>query len=98
MNAIPVKGGKPSLLRNNLRLCLLDGVAAMPLTLLSQPGNIVLAALLTGIFKMPASTYGLIVALPFVFNFLQVLLTPLLAQKLDAQRLCVASGWLHVIG
>jgi MFS family permease len=70
----------------------------MPLTLLSQPGNIVLAALLTGIFKMPASTYGLIVALPFVFNFLQVLLTPLLAQKLDAQRLCVASGWLHVIG
>lgn len=70
----------------------------MPLTLLSQPGNIVLAALLTGIFKLPASTYGLIVALPFVFNFLQVLLTPLLAQKLDAHRLCVASGWLHCGG
>ncbi len=70
----------------------------MPLTLLSQPGNIVLAALLTGIFKLPPSTYGLIVALPFVFNFLQVLLTPLLSQKLDAHRLCVASGWLHCGG
>lgn len=76
----------------------MDGVAAMPLTLLSQPGNIVLAALLTGIFQLPASTYGLIVALPFVFNFLQVLITPLLAQKLDAQRLCVMSGWLHCAG
>ena len=75
MNAITVKGGKPSLLRNNLRLCLLDGVTAIPLTLLSQPGNIVLAALLTGIFNMPARTYGVIVALPFVFNFLQVLIT-----------------------
>ena len=47
---------------------------------------------------MPARTYGVIVALPFVFNFLQVLLTPLLAQKLDAQRLCVTCGWLHCAG
>lgn len=70
----------------------------MPLVLLSQPGNIVLAALLTEIFKLPATTYGLIVALPFVFNFLQVLLTPLLSQKLDAHRLCVMSGWLHCAG
>lgn len=90
--------GGASLLRRNLKLCLWDGVTAMPLTLLSQPGNIVLAALLTGIFALPAKTYGLIVSLPFVFNFLQVLLTPLLAQKLDARRLCIASAWLHCAG
>jgi len=98
VNAKTVIGVKSSLLRRNLRLCLQDGVTAMPLTLLSQPGNIVLAALLTGIFRLPASTYGLIVALPFCFNFLQVLLTPLLAQRLDARRLCIISGWLHCSG
>jgi MFS family permease len=79
-------------------MCLWDGINAMPLTLLSQPGNIVLAALLTGIFNLSARNYGLIVSLPFWFNFLQVLITPLLAQKLDARRLCIISAWLHCIG
>lgn len=93
-----VRGGKTSLLRRNLRLCLWDGIAAIPLTLLSQPGNIVLAGLLTGIYGFSAKNYGLIVSLPFWFNFLQVLLTPLLAEKLDARRLCITSAWLHVVG
>ncbi len=88
----------PSLLRSNLRLCLWDGISAIPLTLLSQPGNIVLAALLTGIFSLSARSYGIIVSLPFWFNFLQVLLTPLLAQRLDARRLCIVSAWLHCAG
>lgn len=79
-------------------MCLWDGIAAIPLTLLSQPGNIVLAGLLTGIYGFSAKSYGLIVSLPFWFNFLQVLLTPLLAEKLDARRLCITSAWLHVGG
>ncbi|MCF7686750.1 MAG: MFS transporter [Cephaloticoccus sp.] len=70
----------------------------MPLTLLSQPGNIVLAALLTGIFHLSARNYGLIVSLPFWFNFLQVLITPLLAERLDARRLCIISAWMHCLG
>lgn len=86
------------MLRRNLRLCLWDGIAAIPLTLLSQPGNIVLAGLLTGIYGFSAKNYGLIVSLPFWFNFLQVLLTPLLAERLDARRLCITSAWLHVVG
>lgn len=93
-----VHGGRTSLLRRNLRLCLWDGIAAIPLTLLSQPGNIVLAGLLTNIYGFSAKSYGLIVSLPFWFNFLQVLLTPLLAEKLDARRLCITSAWLHVVG
>lgn len=98
MNDAISGGRKHTLLRNNLRFCLLDGIAAMPLTLLSQPGNIVLAALLTGIFSLSARNYGLIVSLPFWFNFLQVLITPLLAQRLDARRLCISSAWLHCTG
>jgi MFS family permease len=98
VEANPVLGRTPSLLRRNLKLCLWDGITAMPLTLLSQPGNIVLAALLTEIFALSAGSYGLIVSLPFWFNFLQVLLTPMLAQKLDARRLCIISAWLHCLG
>jgi MFS family permease len=98
VEANPAIGRKPSLLRSNLQLCLWDGITAMPLTLLSQPGNIVLAALLTEIFALSARSYGLIVSLPFWFNFLQVLLTPLLAKKLDARRLCIISAWLHCLG
>ncbi|MCC6415990.1 MAG: MFS transporter [Opitutaceae bacterium] len=98
MNDATSNSGKHSLLRKNLRYCLLDGIAAIPLTLLSQPGNIVLAALLTGIFALSSRNYGIIVSLPFWFNFLQVLVTPLLAKKLDARRLCVSSAWLQCAG
>ncbi len=90
-------GPGPSL-RRNLRLCTWDGVNAVPLTVLSQPGNAVIAALLTGTFALSTRTYGFITSLPFWFNFLQVVLTPLLAQRLSARSLCIASAWLHVVG
>jgi len=66
----------------------------MPITVLSQPGNSVIAALLTGTFALSTQTYGLISSLPFCFNFLQVLLTPLLTQRLDARASTIASAWL----
>ncbi len=70
----------------------------MPITVLSQPGNSVLAALLTGTFALSTETYGLISSLPFWFNFLQVLLTPLLTQRLDARTATIASAWLGFAG
>jgi MFS family permease len=79
-------------------LGLWDGVTAMPLTTLSQPGNFVLAALLTGTFAFSTRTYGFITSLPFWFNFLQVLLTPLLAQRLRARSMTIVSGCLHCLG
>ena len=91
--------GKPTTpLRRNLVLSLWDGVTAMPLTNLSQPGNFVLAALLTGTFAFSTRTYGLITSLPFWFNFLQVLLTPLLAQRLRARSMTIVSACLHCLG
>ena len=68
----------------------------MPLVVLSQPGNFVMAALLTTTFAFSTRTYGLITSLPFWFNFLQVLLTPLLAQRLHARSITIASAWLHI--
>lgn len=99
MDAKNAHGGSgPSTLRRNLRLCTWDGITAVPLTVISQPGNAVIAALLTGTFALSTRTYGLITSLPFWFNFLQVVLTPLLAQRLSARAMCIASAWLHVAG
>jgi len=88
----------PTLLRHNLRYCLLDGVAAMPISVLGQPGNIVLASLLSGMFGLSPAHYGLIISLPFWFNFLQVLVTPRLSQQMDARRLCIVTAWLQFLG
>jgi len=77
---------------------LLDGVSAMPLVTVSQPGNFVLAALMTGTFAFSTRTYGFFTSLPFWFNFLQVLLTPLLAQRLHSRSMTILSGWLHAVG
>jgi len=79
-------------------LGLWEGITAMPLVNLSQPGNFVMAALLTGTFAFSTRTYGLITSLPFWFNFLQVLLTPLLAQRLHARSMTIMSAWLHCFG
>ncbi len=98
MDATPARGPKRSLLRKNLSLCTWDGIAAMPLSIMSQPGNAVVAAMLTGTFALSTRSYGFITSLPFWFNFLQVLLTPLLAQKLSARALSIASVWLHAAG
>ncbi len=98
VHATPAHAEKITPLRRNLRLGLLDGVAAMPLVVLSQPGNFVLAALLTTLFAFSTRTYGFITSLPYWFNFLQVLLTPLLAQRLHARSMTIVSAWLHFAG
>jgi len=88
----------PTLLRHNLRYCLLDGVAAMPISILGQPGNVVLASLLSEVFGLSPGHYGLIISLPFWFNFLQMLVTPRLSQQMDARRLCIITAWLQFLG
>ena len=94
----PAQGKKTSPLRRNVGLGLWDGICAQPLVTLSQPGNFVLAALLTGTFAFSTRTYGLITSLPFWFNFLQLLLTPLLAQRLHARTMTIISAWMHCTG
>jgi len=70
----------------------------MPISVLGQPGNIVLASLLSGMFGLSPTHYGLIISLPFWFNFLQVLVTPRLSQQMDARRLCLVTAWLQFSG
>lgn len=87
-----------SLLRRNLKLCTWDGLTAMPLVIMSQPGNAVIAALLTGTFALSTRSYGFITSLPFWFNFLQVLITPLLAQRLSPRTMSITGIWLQITG
>jgi MFS family permease len=69
----------------------------MPIVVMAQPVNVVLAALFTKVFHLPTHTIGLITALPFVCNFLQVFVTPLLARWFPAKQISITCGSLHLL-
>lgn len=68
---------------------------AIPIVVMSQPVNVVLAALFTKALRLPTHTIGLIAALPFACNFLQVFVTPLLARWLSPKQISVLGATLH---
>jgi len=87
-----------SALRQALALCIIDGVTSSPLCYLWLPGNFIIAALLTGIFHLPESSYGLIVSLPFLANFLQIFLIPALARHFSAKNITLVGAWANAAG
>lgn len=84
-------------LARSFRLCTGEGLAAMPIVIMTQPVNVVLSALFTKHLHLPNQTIGLISALPFVCNFLQVGLTPLLSHWFPAKTITLAASALHLI-
>ncbi|MBI5382253.1 MAG: MFS transporter [Opitutae bacterium] len=89
---------RPSALRRALRYSTIDGVASSPIGYLWLPGNFIVAALLVEMYHLPEASYGLIVSIPFWCNFLQILITPLLARYLPAKTITVWSGWANAAG
>ena len=87
-----------SALRQALALCLVDGVASSPLCYLWLPGNFIVAALLTEMFQLPEASYGVIVSLPFLANFLQIFLTPALAHFFPAKSITLVAAWANAVG
>jgi MFS family permease len=87
---------KHSLMRS-LRLCTSEGLVAMPIVLMTLPVNVVLAALFTKVLHLPTQTIGFITALPFVCNFLQVFVSPLLARFFPAKNISILGGWFHAL-
>src|SRR5258706_16348955 len=65
-------------LHRSLRLCIAEGIMAMPLVTMSLPVNVFMTALVAKAFPLPKTTIGLISALPFFGNFLQILAAPFL--------------------
>jgi MFS family permease len=77
---------------------MVDGIASSPLCYLWLPGNFIVAALLTEMFQLPEVSYGLIVSLPFLANFLQIFLTPALAHHFPAKSITLVAAWANAAG
>lgn len=99
MNANPTtrRAAKQSL-ATSFRLCSAEGIAAMPIVSMSLPVNVVLAALFTKVYALPTGMIGLLAALPFVCNFLQIGVTPLLARWRSPKVVSLTFGTLHMCG
>ena len=91
--------GEPDerVLARSFRLCTAEGAAAQPIVLMSQPVNVVLAALFTKSLHLPNHTIGLISALPFVCNFLQLAVYSLLARIWPAKTISLVCAGLHTL-
>lgn len=86
---------KRDLLRS-LRLCTLEGVMAMPLVTMSLPVNVFMTALVAKAYPLPKTTIGLICALPFLGNFLQVFVATFLTRWKPPKVVSVTAATLHL--
>lgn len=100
MNATVARSTAPArkadLLRA-LRLCTTEGIVAMPIVTMSLPVNVFLTALLAKTFALPKTTIGLVCALPFIANFLQIFAAPFLARWKPPKTICVLAAALHMV-
>ncbi len=70
---------------------------AMPLVTMSLPVNVFMTALVAMAFPLPKTTIGLISALPFFGNFLQIFAAPFLAKWKPPKTLTVTAASLHLV-
>ena len=70
---------------------------AMPIVTMSLPVNVFMTALVAKAFPLPLTTIGLISAMPFVGNFLQIFIAPFLARRKPPKVITVTSAWLHFV-
>jgi MFS family permease len=87
---------KANLLRS-LRLCTAEGIMAMPIVTMSLPVNVFMTALVAKAFVLPKTTIGLICALPFVGNFLQIFVASFLAKWKPPKVITVGAASLHLV-
>lgn len=100
MNATPGRTAaiqhKADLIRS-LRLCTAEGVMAMPLVTMSLPVNVFMTALVAKAYVLPKTTIGLISALPFLGNFLQIFVAPFLGKLKSPKTITVTAAACHLV-
>jgi MFS family permease len=79
-------------LADNFRLCTADGIYAVPLVMMTLPVNVVLAALFTKAIPLTTAALGFITSLPFMCNFLQLAVSPLLARWFSAKKISIGTS------
>lgn len=82
-------------MRRALRYTTYDGLGSIPLGTMSLPINVFLAALFTRALNLPTATIGVITALPFLCNFLQIFVTPFLSRHYRPKSINIAFALLH---
>ena len=70
---------------------------AMPLVTMSLPVNVFMSALVVFAFPLPKTTIGLVSALPFVGNFIQLAFAPLLTRWKPPKTVTVTAASLHLV-
>lgn len=93
--ARPTAHAKADLLRS-LRLCTAEGIVAMPIVTMSLPVNVFMSALVVFAFPLSKPTIGLVSALPFVGNFLQIFVASPLTRWQPPKIVSISAAWLHL--
>ena len=83
-------------LQHAFSLCTRDGFVAMPIVTMSLPVNVFMTALVAKAFVLPKTTIGLISALPFVGNFLQIFVASFLARWRPPKTVSIGAAALHL--
>lgn len=98
MNATPPKPTRhqhTAQLRRGLRASTIEGVFASPIVTMSLPVNVFTTSLVAKGFPLSKPVIGGISSMPFVCNFLQVLITPLVTRWLPPRGTAIIAAALH---
>ena len=88
--------GRDSLMHRNLRMCTDEGIFATPFIVLTVPGNVFIAALVTTVLGISESYYGWIVSLPAWANAAQILVIPVISRFFSARFLTIVFSLLNL--
>ncbi len=84
-------------LQRSLDLCVRDGFVAMPIVTMSLPVNVFITALVTKGWELPKPAIGLLTAMPFLANFVQVFLVPFLTRLRPPKTLTIVNASLNAL-
>lgn len=84
-------------LADNFRLCTADGIYAVPLVMMTLPVNVVLVALYTKTIPLTTAAIGFITSLPFMCNFLQIAVSPLLTRWFSSKAISIGTSAASVV-
>lgn len=69
----------------------------MPIVFMTQPGNFIVAMLLSQTFRLPETLFGIIVSLPYWCNVVQLFVVPFLTRKWSQKTISLTISWLHLL-
>ena len=84
-------------LQRSLTLCVRDGFVAMPIVTMSLPVNVFITALVTKGWELPKTDIGLLTAMPFLANFVQVFVVPFLSRWQPPKLLTIINATMNLL-